>query len=188
MDTISIILLALAGVGIIALFWTIGTYNTLVRLTTLVEEAWSGIDVQLKRRYDLIPNLVAVVKQYSFHEKTVLEDVTRLRNQSMNSTNVVAKSTAEGGLTHALHHLFAVAENYPQLKANENFLGLQKDLANIEQEIQLARRYYNGTVRNYNGSIIVFPASFIASLFGLHKKPYFELSNDQERENVKVQF
>lgn len=188
MDILFIILLILLGSVILIILWAISTYNTLVRLNTLIEEAWSGIDVQLKRRYDLIPNLVAVVKQYSIHEKTVLEDVTRLRTQSMHSTTVDAKSAAEGGLNQALRHLFAVAENYPQLKANENFLGLQKDLVSVEHEIQLARRYYNGTVRTYNGTLIVFPTSVIGSLCSILKKPYFELNDDNERQNVKVQF
>lgn len=188
MNSILIILCVIAGIFLLIILWAIGTYNGIARLGTLVEEAWSGIDVQLKRRYDLIPNLVAVVKQYSIHEKTVLEEVTALRSQSMHATGIDAKAAAEGGLTNALHRLFAVAENYPQLKANENFLGLQKELSSIEHDIQLSRRYYNGTARNYNAAIVVFPASVIAGATNMHKKPYFELDNKSERENVRVQF
>lgn len=187
METITIVLLVLAAIAVLFIVWAISTYNLIVRLNTLVEEAWSGIDVQLKRRYDLIPNLVAVVKQYSIHEKTVLEDVTKLRSQSMNANSVETKAVAEGNLTNALHKLIVISENYPQLKANENFLDLQKNLMAIEQDIQLSRRYYNGTVRNYNAAIVVFPASIVASVSNLGKKPYFEV-NSNEKENVRIQF
>lgn len=188
MDTIMIVLLVLGAAALLIILWVIGVYNNLARLNTLIEEAWSGIDIQLKRRYDLIPNLVAVVKQYSIHEKTVLEEITKFRSESIKATHIPSISAAEGGLTKALHNLFAVVENYPQLKANENFLSLQKELTGIEDEIQLSRRYYNGTVRNYNGVIVTFPASIVASTCSMHKKPYFELNNNNERENVNIQF
>ncbi|HEV2600735.1 MAG TPA: LemA family protein [Candidatus Babeliales bacterium] len=187
MDT-TILLLVIAGIIAIIGLWAISTYNGLARLYVLTEEAWSSIDIQLKRRYDLIPNLVAVVKQYSIHEQSVLENITKFRAQSMNATGPEGKVAAEGQLAGALKTLFAVTENYPQLHANTNFLALQKDLGAIEHEIQLSRRYYNGTIRNYNGAIIVFPASLIAGMTGMHKKPYFELDNSEERQNVKIQF
>jgi LemA protein len=184
----SIILLIVLILASIIVLWAVGSFNRLVRLKAMLEEAWSGIDVQLKRRYDLVPNLVAVVKQYSIHEKTVLEEVTRMRSISMHAENLQERATAEAGLTQALKTLFAVAENYPDLKANENFLSLQKSLATIEDDIQLARRYYNGTARNYNILVQTFPSSVIASLANFQKSPYFELAATAERENVQIKF
>lgn len=168
--------------------WAINRYNVFIQLKTLLDEAWSGIDVQLKRRCDLIPNLVSVVKGYSIHEKEVLEEVTRLRTVTMAATDIKAKSVAEGQLAQTLKTLFAVAEQYPQLKANENFLELQKELGLIEQEVQLARRYYNGTVRNYNTAVMQFPSSLIARFFSFVVAPYFELSDVKERDITKIQF
>lgn len=182
--TLGLILAPLA----LVVFWFVSGYNRLVRLKALVDEAWSGIDVQLKRRYDLIPNLVAVVKQYGVHEKGIFENVARLRTQAMNATTVDEKSQAEAGLSQTLKSLFAVAEAYPELKANENFLALQKELGGIEQEIQLARRYYNGTGRNYNIVVTSFPSSVIASFTGFKSAPYFELTAAGERETPKVTF
>ena len=153
----------------------------------MADEGWSGIDVQLKRRYDLVPNLVNVVQGYRIHEKEVLEKVTQMRSASMNATTIDQKADAEKGLTGALKTLFAVAENYPDLKANENFSKLQQQLADLESEIQLARRYYNGSARNYNISIQSFPANTIANLFSFTKVPYFELGAG-ERENPTVKF
>jgi LemA protein len=170
-----------------SLFFT-GTYNKLVRLKALLDEAWSGVDVQLKRRYDLVPNLVATVKQYSIHEKSLLEEITRLRSASMSAHTVEEKSAAESGMTRALGTLFAVAEQYPNLKANENFLSLQQSLTDIEQEIQLARRYYNGTVRNYNIAVTTFPSNLIARLAQFKTAPYFEIAHAKERENPTVTF
>jgi LemA protein len=188
MMTVTALMLILGSILLVLIFWLIGGYNQLVRLKALLDEAWSGIDVQLKRRYDLIPNLVALVKQYSTHEKEIFEEVARMRSLSMNATGIQEKSQAESGLTQALRTLFAVVENYPELKANENFLALQSDLRDIEHEIQLSRRYYNGTARNYNILTSTFPSSLIASLTGFHKQPYFELTNQAERENPKVTF
>ena len=176
----------LAFIGLCAL-WAISTYNSFVRLKNLTDEGWSGIDVQLKRRYDLIPNLVAVVKQYSIHEKTVLEKVTEMRAAAMSAKTIDQKADAERGLTGALKTLFAVAENYPNLKANENFLHLQQQLSTLETEIQLARRYYNGAARNYNSSIQSFPGNMIAGMFQFTKASYFELNSD-ERETPSVKF
>jgi LemA protein len=177
----------IAVLGLVVL-WAIGSYNSFIRLKALLNEAWSGIDVQLKRRYDLIPNLVEVVKGYSIHEKGILEDVTRLRTESIHAKNIQEKSAAEEGISQILKTLFAVAESYPNLKANENFLSLQKDLGFIEQEVQLARRYYNGTACNYNSAVQQFPSSIIARSFGFFSVPYFELSTLAERETPKVRF
>ncbi len=186
--TIMMILLLLLGLCALIALWVAGKYNGLIHLKTMLDEAWSCIDVQLKRRYDLIPNLVSVVKGYSIHEKNVLEEVVRLRSAAMSAHGVTEKSAAESGLTGTLKTLFAVAEQYPNLKANENFLMLQKDLSNIEQEVQLARRYYNGTARDYNKSILSFPSNIIANFFNFTQAPYFELNSAQERDVPKVQF
>lgn len=187
MEMWTIIALALAAVLVIGLLRLIGSYNGLVRLKSLVDEAWSGIDVQLKRRYDLIPNIVAVVKQYSIHEQSVLENITRMRSISMQATTVTEKAQAEAGLAGALKTLFAVVENYPDLKANEQFTSLQRTLAQLEDEIQLARRYYNGAVRNYLISCRSFPTVLVASLCNFGPVSYFELAADQ-RENPRVLF
>ena len=144
--------------------------------------------MQLKRRYDLIPNLVAVVKQYSIHEQTVLENVTKYRSVAMGATTVESKAQAEAGLTQALKTLFAVSENYPNLKANENFMSLQKSLGDLENDIQLARRYYNGTVRNYMSSKMSFPTNIIASFGGFKDAAYFELTAAEQREAPQVKF
>lgn len=177
----------IAALGALVVLFAISSYNSLVRFKALVDEGWSGIDVQLKRRYDLIPHLVAVVKQYSIHEKEVLENVTKMRSFAMNAPSVLQKIDAEQGLTGALKTLFAVAENYPNLKANENFLQLQSQLTIIEEEIQLSRRYYNGAARNYNIAIRVFPSSIIAGMFGFSSVTYFEM-NPAERENPTIDF
>ena len=173
---------------LLIVFWFIATYNSLVRSKAFVKEGWSGIDVQLKRRYDLIPNLVAVVKQYSIHEKDVLEGVTKMRSISMGATSIEDKAKAEGQLTQALKTLFAVSENYPELKANQNFLLLQKDLGAIENDLQLVRRYYNGSARNYNIVVVSFPNTVVAKMTGFAQEPYFELAGEQERESPKVKF
>ena len=132
MDFLSLVGLLVGGIVVVALLWFILGYNRFIRLKAMLDEAWSGIDVQLKRRYDLIPNLVAIVHEYSIHEKTILEDIAKMRAASMGATDINDKAKAETGLTKALKTLFAVAENYPNLKANENFLALQKDLGGIE--------------------------------------------------------
>lgn len=178
----------LAGIAALVLVMVVVTYNKLVNLKAFLQEAWSGIDVQLKRRYDLIPNLVQLVKQYASHEKEVFENVTRMRNVAMEAVGVEGKSGAETGLSGALKTLFAVSENYPELKANVNFLDLQKQLAAIENDIQLARRYYNGATRNYNIATRVFPSSIIASAFGFKSEPFFELSGENERDVPRVNF
>lgn len=171
----------------VIILWAISTYNSLVRQSNLVKEGWSGIDVQLKRRSDLIPNLVETVKGYSFHEKEVLENVTKMRSLSQQAGTLEDKIAAENQLTGALKTLFAVAENYPDLKANEHFRQLQHDLSELERELQLARRYYNGTARNYNTAIQSFPANVVARLFSFAQKPYIEIEN-KDKETPKVRF
>jgi LemA protein len=188
MALFSLVLLVVVGMLMVVILYAIGKYNGLVHLRALTDEGWSGIDVQLKRRYDLIPNLVAVVKQYSIHEKEVLENVTKMRSVSMNAHSVDEKIMAEKGLSAALRTLFAVAENYPTLKANENFLSLQQQLSTLETEIQLARRYYNGAARNYNVMVAQFPSNIIANLFSFTRVPYFELATIAERETPKITF
>jgi LemA protein len=185
-----LMLTALIAGGVIAfvVMWWITTYNGLVHLKNMLAEAWSGIEVQLKRRYDLIPNLVAVVEQYSLHEKSIFERIALSRAASMNARTIEQKSQAESSLTHALRTLFAVAESYPNLKANENFLSLQQQLSTIETDVQLARRYYNGVVRDYNTAIAQFPASIVASRSGFEKAAFFELSQQAEREAPRVHF
>jgi LemA protein len=178
----------LAALIVVTAFWLMTSYNSFVRLKAIVDEAWSGIKVQLKRRYDLIPNLVATVKQYSLHEKTVLETVAQMRSASMNATGVADKAAAEAGLTGALKTLFAVAENYPDLKANQNFLELQKELMKLEEEIQLSRRYYNGAARNYNIMVQSFPSKIVASSTGFEKAPFFDLDSPSEAQAPKVEF
>ncbi len=177
----------LAAVAVLAI-WLMTTYNGLVKLRNLMKEGWSGIDVQLKRRSDLIPNIIETVKGYASHEKETLHGVTNARAAVMNAGNdPEARLQAENALTGTLRTLFAVAENYPDLKANTNFLDLQQQLGTIEDEIQMSRRYYNGTVRNLNTTIQRFPAVLIARQFGFKEAPFFEAENDA-RENPKVSF
>lgn len=183
-----IIISVIAALVAMVFFWSIMTYNRFVSLKSLFQEAWSGIDVQLKRRYDLIPNLVATVEGYSTHERTVFERVTQMRSTAMHAHGVQEKAIAEAGLTSALKTLFAVAENYPTLRANENFLSLQKQLSTIEDDLQYARRYYNGTVRNFNILVATFPSRIIAFLGGFEQQPYFEIGSVEQREAPRVSF
>jgi len=169
------------------LVFIVGLYNGLIKLKVLVDEAWSGIDVQLKRRYDLIPNLVETVKGYAKHEKETFEKIAELRTAAMRTDSVAEKSKLENQLTGALKTLFAVAENYPELKANENFKELQGTLNEIENEIQGSRRYYNGAVRDFNTKIMVFPNNLIAGMLGFTSREFFE-ADEEERKNVKVDF
>lgn len=163
-------------------------YNGLVTLNVRTDEAWSDIDIQLKRRYDLIPNLVETVKAYAKHEKGVFEDVTKARAEALSATSVADKSKAEAGLAGALKSVFAVAEAYPELKANENFGQLQSELTDTEDKIQAARRFYNGNVRDLNIAIQVFPTSIFANMFGFKKRVLFELEQAEAKEPVKVSF
>lgn len=180
--------LIIGGVVVGLLLWAMYTYNGLVRLKTLVDEAWSGIDVQLKRRYDLIPNLVSTIKGYSEHEKEIFTRVAEYRAASMGAQTKAEKIKHEGELSQALGRLFAIAEQYPELKANQNFMQLQNSLQDIERELQLARRYYNGTARNYNRSVQTVPTNMIASVAGFAVVPYFELDQAAQRENPQVKF
>lgn len=176
-------------VGVVALVvvvWLIAVFNSLIRRRNMVRNAFSDIDVQTKRRYDLIPNLVETVKGYAAHESGVLEKVTAARAAAMNAQGG-AKAAAEDNLSGVLKSLFAVAENYPQLKANENFLNLQQQLSGIESDIQSARRFYNAAVRDYNNSLQVFPRNLVAGMLGFKEETFFG-SSDEERAPVKVAF
>lgn len=183
-----IILWVILGLGVLLVFFIIGVYNGLIRLRNLTQEAWSDIDVQLKRRYNLIPNLVNTVKGYAAHEKEVFQKVTEARARAMGAKNPEEMAEAEQGLSGALKTLFAVAENYPELKANENFLKLQEDLTDTENKIEAARRFYNGNVRDYNTRQEVFPYSIIAKTFGFTKQQFFQTENEEEREVPEVKF
>jgi LemA protein len=186
--TTMIVTYALIGFVVLIAFYGIGVYNKLVKLTTLVDEAWSGIDVQLKKRYDLIPNLVETVKGYASHEKETFENVTKARNQAQNATTVEGQQAAENQLNRALINLYAVAEQYPELKANENFLSLQNELSVIESDIEKSRRYYNGTTRDYNILIDQFPSNIIAGMANFKKAGFFEIDIEAERKNPQVKF
>ncbi len=172
-------LVFLVAIPVLIALWGITIYNRLVKNRNLAEEGWSGIDVQLKRRTDLLPNLIETVKGYMTHEKELLSKVTELRSQSMKEVNPAEKGKLENALSKSLVNLFAVAENYPDLKANQNFLDLQNQLSEIEDQIQLARRYYNGTVRNLNIMIESFPNNIIAGYFKFEKKEYFEMEESE---------
>ncbi len=178
----------LAIVAIIVI-WLVASYNGLVTLKTRTDEAWSDIDVQLKRRYDLIPNLVNTVKGYATHESGVFEKVTQARAQAMQAGTPTAKGEAENMLTGALKSVFAIAEAYPDLKANQNFLALQAELSDTENKIQAARRFYNGNVRDLNVRVAAFPSNLIASSFGFTSRDFFDLAGDEAaREPVAVKF
>ncbi len=178
----------LLGVLVVLLLGAVTIYNKLVTNKNLVAEGWSGIDVQLKRRNDLIPNLIESVKGYMGHERGVLDQVTELRAKSQAAQSVGEKAKAEGAMGAALANLFAVAENYPDLKASQNFLDLQKSLADIEDQVQLARRYYNGAARNFNILIQSFPSNLLASAFHFTTVEYFEIAEAAERAVPKVSF
>src|SRR5271169_847725 len=172
----------------VLVIWLVAAFNGLIRLRTQAQEAWSDIDVQLKRRYDLIPNLVSTVQGYAAHEKTVFEDVTKARSQAMQATGA-DKAGAENQLSGALKSLFAVAENYPDLKANQNFLSLQNELTDTEDKIQAARRFYNGMVRDFNTKLQVFPTNMFANAFGFTKMDFFGNDlTDVEKQPVAVRF
>ena len=180
-----IILAVVAAVVVYAIV----VFNGLVRTRQMANEAWSGIDVQLKRRSDLVPNLVDSVKGYAAHERTVLEQVTELRNRAraLPEGDVAARAQAEGALSTALGRLFALAENYPDLKASGNFLELQQQLSDLENELQMARRYYNGAVRNLNVLVQSFPSNLIAGALGFAQRDYFELADAADRAAPQVE-
>ena len=176
------------GVALLICLYGIALYNGLIRGRNLAEEARSGVDVQLKRRADLIPNLVEAVKGYMGHERGVLESVTGLRTKIQAAPDDAARYRLEGDLTQALSRLFAVAEGYPQLRASENFASLQQELAAIESELQLARRYYNGAAREQNNRSQTFPANLLASSMGFGPLPYFEIEDPADRAVPRVSF
>ncbi len=178
----------LLGLILLSLIGGVALYNRLVKNQNLVQEGWSGIDVQLKRRADLIPNLLETVKGYMGHERQVLERVTELRARSLQSASPGEKGRVEGLLTSALGNLFAVAENYPDLKASQNFIELQQSLADVEDQIQLARRYYNGAARNMNIMVDSFPSNLVARAFNFLRVEYFELEDAGDRAVPRVSF
>ncbi len=177
----------LAVVALVAI-WALLTYNGLVRRKNVVAEAWSGIDAQLKRRADLIPNLVETVKGYATHERTTLDELTRLRTAGAGQADAAARAQTEQAMSAAIGRLMAVAEAYPDLKASANFQQLQQDLSQIEDEIQLARRYYNGAVRDFNVTIEQVPSNLIAAAGGFRPASFFELDNAADRVVPKVSF
>lgn len=183
--TLLIILLIIGGVLVL---WLIGTFNGLVRARNRVKEAWADIDVQLKRRYDLIPNLVETVKGYAKHESGVFEQVTKARAAAMGARTVEEHAQAENALAGTLKSLFAVAEAYPELKAGANFAKLQDELTDTENKIQASRRFYNSNVLVMNTKIETFPTNMIAGMFGFHKEQFFEITETAQREPVKVSF
>jgi LemA protein len=176
------------GVLVLLVFLLVGLYNSLVRLSVQCDNAWSDIDVQLKRRYDLVPNLVESVKGYAAHEKGTLEAVISARNRAMTATGPADKAQAENVLSGALKSLFALAEAYPQLRAVESFTSLQSSLSEIEDTVQNARRYYNAVVRDLNIKIQQFPANMVAGMLGFRTREFFELTAAAEREAPKVSF
>ncbi|MDA1088704.1 MAG: LemA family protein [Proteobacteria bacterium] len=184
MDPLTILIVIAMAVAL----WGVAIYNRLIKNKNMVKEGWSGIDVQLKRRANLIPNLIETVKGYMGHEKGVLESVTELRTQSINAGNPGEQGRAEGLLGAALGKLFAVAENYPDLKADGTFIELQKNLAEVEEQVQLSRRYYNGAARNLNILIESFPSNLVANSFKFQQAEFFELEDPSERAVPGVSF
>jgi LemA protein len=181
------LIITLIVLGLFVL-WVVFVYNSFIRLITRAKEAWADIDVQLKRRYDLIPNLVNTVKGYATHEAKTLENVTAARTAAMAAGSLAEKSQAENMLTGALKSIFALSESYPDLKANTNFLELQRELSDTENKIQAARRFYNTNVRDLNIKVDSFPANIIANIFKFSKMEFFELAETEARQPVEVKF
>lgn len=184
MELIIILIVIIA----ILVIWLIAIYNRLVRLRNQVKNAWSQIDVQLKRRYDLIPNLIETVKGYMKHEAETFEKITKYRTQAMNADSIAEKGKAEGLLTGSLGQLRIAVENYPDLKANTNFLALQEELASTENKISFSRQNYNDQVLFFNNKIQMFPSNMVAGMFGFKLGEYFQLESEQERVAPKVSF
>lgn len=185
MENTLIFIIAIIAIIIV---WLIVVYNGLIKLKNRADEAWSDIDVQLKRRYDLIPNLIETVKGYAKHEQQTLEKVIQARNLAMQAGGASEKAKAENELSQTLKSIFALSESYPDLKANQNFVRLQDELSDTENKIQSARRFYNGNVRDFNIKIEVFPNNIIADKLNFKKKALFEIENAEERKNVEVKF
>ncbi len=173
---------------VLIVLWAIATYNSLVGLRMRVQEAFSGMDVYLKKRYDLIPNIVETVKGYAKHEQETLEKVINARNKAVSATTPTEKVDSEKELSGCISRLFALTESYPDLKADTQFTNLQGELSKIETDIAQARKYYNGSVKGYNTKVSLFPAVIIAKIFGFHAEPFFTVDDESERKNVKVQF
>lgn len=182
------VLIIILVVIALIIFFIIGLYNSLVQLRVRADSAWSDIDIQLKRRRDLIPNIVETVKGYAAHEKGTFENIAKWRSAAMSATGPAEVAQAENQLTGALRQLFAVAEAYPQLRASEQFTGLQTSLQEVEDAIQNARRYYNAVVRDYNTRLQSFPANMFAATLGFQPKQFFELASPQDREVPQVKF
>lgn len=181
--------LGIVGVlGIAVLLYVVAVYNGLVRSRNLVREGWSGIDVQLKRRADVVPNLVETVRGYAGHERDTLDEVVRARTESLDAASTGSQADAENHLTHALGRLFALAESYPELKADQGFRQLQTQLDEIESDLEKARRYYNGTVRQLNTSVEQFPSNLVAGQFGFFQADYFEIEDPTQRAVPQVSF
>jgi LemA protein len=187
MDPISIAFLVAVGFVFLLAIYVVFVYNRLITLKNGIENAWAQIDVQLKKRFDLIPNLVETVKGYAKHEKGIFENVSKARSAMMKADSVGDKAKADNALTGTLKTLFAVAENYPQLRANENFKMLQEELSGIESKIAYTRQFYNDSVLDFNNSILTFPTNLLANMMGFVKKDYFGVE-ESERKNVKVKF
>ncbi len=181
-------LLVIAAMGGALLLWLVVMYNALVRMRNQVKNAWSQIDVQLKRRHDLIPNLVETAKGYMTHERETLENITKARNLATGSQGVGEQAKAENGLTKAMSNFFLVVENYPDLKANENFLALQEELTSTENKISFARQYYNDETMHFNTKIEMFPSNLVATAFNFKPAEFFEIDEPAEREVPKVSF
>lgn len=180
--------LIILGIILLLVIWFIAIYNSLIRLRNQVDNAWSQIDVQLKRRYDLIPNLIDTVKGYMKHERELLEKITQYRVQAMNAQNFGERSKAEGMLGTALGNIMVAVENYPDLKANQNFLSLQEELASTENKISFARQNYNDQVLFYNNKIQMFPSNIVARIFNFIEREYFIVEAEEERQVPKVSF
>ncbi|WP_264552176.1 LemA family protein [Flavobacterium sp. N2038] len=183
-----VILIVVVVLAILLVVYLMMLYNGFVAKRNFLEEALSGIDVILKKRFDLIPNLVETVKGYLNHEKETLSNIVNLRNQALNANSADEKMELNKKLGNAVGSIFALAENYPDLKANTNFLSLQSELSEIETEIERSKRYYNGTVREYNTAVESFPGNLFAGSFGFSKRNFLELENEAQRETPKVQF
>jgi LemA protein len=180
--------IVIAVIVAVVVIWAIATYNGLVGQRNQVEEAFSTMDVYLKKRFDLIPNLVESVKGYAAHEKSTLDAIVRARSAAASAGDLAERFASENELSCALRQLFALAESYPDLKANQNFLDLQSQLQRVEEDIANARKYYNGSVREFNNKVEMFPSSIIAGMFHFERKPMYEVANAAERENVQVSF
>lgn len=183
-----IAVIVILAIVVVLAIWLISSYNGFIKLRNKTEEAFSAMDVSLKKRYDLIPNYVETVKGYASHEKETLQAVIQARNQAMNSKSPAEAIQNDNVLNHTLKSMFALTENYPDLKADTNFLRLQEQLSRIEEEIAGSRRYYNGVVNKFNTKIEMFPGNLLAGIFGFQRKPLYEVEAQKERDNVTVSF